>query len=187
MATDGISRLIAVTQLKSENANDEALAGADDQRSIIGEQKSIRAVQSAFGTSSEDSFSVGADTVTATKPGWDTGAIFSEASVSTPAAYLDRFSRLGFGAASPFSSAGLAKSLDVVGSSLTRYAGGLNAFVEALKRRFEESRKDLEGQDKMSNFEINTLMSDYNDAATLASSVKKKTDDANASVISKLG
>lgn len=45
MAIDGISRLISVTQLKSNNANDEAMAGADKQRGLISETKLLRATQ----------------------------------------------------------------------------------------------------------------------------------------------
>jgi hypothetical protein len=37
--------------------------------------------------------------------------------------------------------------------------------------------KDLEAQDKLGNFEIQRLMSQYNQAATLASHVQKKLDD----------
>ena len=48
MTTDGISRLIAVTQMKSNNANDEAMRGADGQRKLIAQQKSLHAVQRRF-------------------------------------------------------------------------------------------------------------------------------------------
>ena len=48
MATDGINRLIAVTQLQSGNANDEAMRGADGQRKLIGKQQSLRTVQRSF-------------------------------------------------------------------------------------------------------------------------------------------
>jgi hypothetical protein len=49
-AADGIARLIAVTQMKANNANDEALEGANKQRRLIREQKSLRATQTTFGT-----------------------------------------------------------------------------------------------------------------------------------------
>jgi Neuraminidase (sialidase) len=48
MASDGISRLIAVTQLKAANANDQALAAAQKQGELIGKQKSLHGVQSKF-------------------------------------------------------------------------------------------------------------------------------------------
>ena len=46
--------------------------------------------------------------------------------------------------------------------------------------------KSLESQDKLGNFEIQTLMSDYNQAATLASSILKKTDDTVSGIIGKI-
>src|SRR5947207_1950115 len=49
-AADGIARLIAVTQMKANNANDEALEGTNKQRRLIREQKSLRATQTNFGT-----------------------------------------------------------------------------------------------------------------------------------------
>lgn len=45
MATDGITRLIAVTQLKAHDANEQALEGADKQRSLIRQQKMLRSTQ----------------------------------------------------------------------------------------------------------------------------------------------
>jgi len=41
-AMDGISYLIAVTQMKANNANDDAMAGADKQRSLVREKHSLR-------------------------------------------------------------------------------------------------------------------------------------------------
>lgn len=38
-AANGINALIQVTQLKSQNANEEALHGADKQRDLVSEQK----------------------------------------------------------------------------------------------------------------------------------------------------
>lgn len=44
-AADGIGRLIAVTQMKADNANTEAMEGADKQRDLIAQQKKIRGAQ----------------------------------------------------------------------------------------------------------------------------------------------
>lgn len=41
-ATDGITQLIRVTQLKSSNANDAAVQGADHQRPLINQQTHLR-------------------------------------------------------------------------------------------------------------------------------------------------
>lgn len=47
-AADGINRLIAVTQLKTQNANDEALNGADRQRELVKKQKQLRERQKSL-------------------------------------------------------------------------------------------------------------------------------------------
>jgi hypothetical protein len=41
-------------------------------------------------------------------------------------------------------------------------------------------------QDKLGNFQIQALMSDFNEAQTLASSILKKRDDAGNAVIQKI-
>ena len=46
--------------------------------------------------------------------------------------------------------------------------------------------KGLESQDKLGNFEIQRLMSSFNQAETLASSVMKKRDDTANAVIGKI-
>ena len=38
-AMDGISYLVAVTQMKANNANDAAMAGADKQKALVHEQQ----------------------------------------------------------------------------------------------------------------------------------------------------
>jgi hypothetical protein len=48
MANDGISRLIAVTQMKTTNANDEALRRADQQRRLVGQHRNLQAVKRSF-------------------------------------------------------------------------------------------------------------------------------------------
>lgn len=56
------------------------------------------------------------------------------------------------------------------------------AAIDALRSRFESAIKDIETKDKMGNFEIQTLMSAYNQAQTAASDVKKKADDATSNI-----
>lgn len=55
-----------------------------------------------------------------------------------------------------------------------------------IKKKFKDLVKDLESQDKLGNFEIQDLMSNFNQAETLASSVKKKLDDTINAIISKI-
>ena len=47
-AADGIKSLIVVTQMKAENANDEALAGAEKQRDLAQQQKQLRRNQATY-------------------------------------------------------------------------------------------------------------------------------------------
>lgn len=51
------------------------------------------------------------------------------------------------------------------------------------RRRFATS---LDAQDRMGNFEIQRLMSAYNQAETLSSNVQKKLDETQRSVIGKI-
>jgi bacteriocin-like protein len=46
--------------------------------------------------------------------------------------------------------------------------------------------KGLEAQDRLGNFEIQRLMSSFNQAETLAASVQKKADDTASAVIGKI-
>jgi hypothetical protein len=67
------------------------------------------------------------------------------------------------------------------GLEAARAPGGAGAQQEAQMRKvraaLDAAMKDLEAQDKLGNFEIQRLMSQYNQAATLASHVQKKLDD----------
>ena|SRR5687767_1845417 len=55
-----------------------------------------------------------------------------------------------------------------------------------LKKQLESAMKDLESQDRMGNFEIQRLMSTYNQAETHSSDVRKKLEETKNGVISKL-
>ena len=43
--TSGIGALVAVTQLKASSASDDALAGAETQRSLVKKQQTLRETQ----------------------------------------------------------------------------------------------------------------------------------------------
>ncbi len=58
--------------------------------------------------------------------------------------------------------------------------------IDRIKDSFNGAVKDLEGKDKLGNFEINDLMSNYNQAETLASSVRQKLDKTQSDVIAKI-
>jgi hypothetical protein len=56
---------------------------------------------------------------------------------------------------------------------------------QTIKNALDDKDKDLQSQDKLGNTQIQTLMSNYNEAQTMASSVVKKTDDTTDSLIHK--
>ena len=58
--------------------------------------------------------------------------------------------------------------------------------MDAIKGRFDKLDQDLQAQDKLGNSEVQSLMSDYNQAETLASSVMKKRDEAGNAIIGKV-
>ena len=55
-----------------------------------------------------------------------------------------------------------------------------------LRKNLQKAAKELQSQDKSGNFEIQQLMSAYNQAETLASSVLKKRDDTANAIIGKI-
>lgn len=177
MSADGINRLINVTQQKASNANDAALEGANKQKDLIADKKNLRGLQNTFETFVKDSSLSKSDT---------SMKYASEASISKPAVYLTKFANSAFETQGKYSAASLSKNIAEVSSNPTRYARGLNAYIAAFKNSFEKSA-DASGKDKMGNSEIQALMSDLNEAQTLASSTKKKLDDQNSSAIGKIG
>jgi hypothetical protein len=58
--------------------------------------------------------------------------------------------------------------------------------AQGIKNALDNRDKDLQNQDKLGSFEIQSLMSEFNEAQTLASSVLKKKDDTGNAVIQKI-
>lgn len=58
-----------------------------------------------------------------------------------------------------------------------------NSAISRLKNQLAEANKS---EDKLGNFEIQDLMSQYNQAEALASNISKKRDDTSNSVIGKI-
>lgn len=58
--------------------------------------------------------------------------------------------------------------------------------LEQFAKNFSEKIKELEEQDKLGNFEIQDLMSQYSKANSLVSSILKKKDDVTNAIISKI-
>lgn len=73
--------------------------------------------------------------------------------------------------------------------TIKRNLSGARRSVEQLRKsldKLSEKIKDLESNEKLGNFEIQDLMSRYNQAETLASNVLKKRDDTASSIIGKI-
>lgn len=158
MSGNGINRLIVVTQLKSDNANEEALHGADKQRDLIKAQKDLRAQQRAVDDKLRDK------TVTAGEEN-EIRAMLQGSDLKADDINFNRGDR----------------KLGTEGDQKTN-----QDLADAIKARFQDAIKDLEAEDKLGNFEIQDLMSTYNQAETLASSVLKKRDDTSNAVIGKV-
>jgi Skp family chaperone for outer membrane proteins len=58
--------------------------------------------------------------------------------------------------------------------------------ADALRKKLQETMKNLEAADKLGNFEIQNLMSEFNQAETLRSQALKKIEETKKSVVSKL-
>ena len=55
--------------------------------------------------------------------------------------------------------------------------------VQTIKNKLDDMDKGLQSQDKLGNTQIQTLMSNYNEANTTASNVAKKNDDATDALL----
>lgn len=72
----------------------------------------------------------------------------------------------------------------------TRYKKQMEAAKKTMaeiKTKLQSAMKDLESKDKMGNFEIQDLMSQFNQAETQSSNAQKKLDDTRNAVIGKIG
>ena len=162
--TDGISRLIAVTQLKAQNANDDAMHGADKQRDLVGKQRNLREAQRKLDEVSRDKVMSGSDQNAMRN------AISSLNGEGINVSY--NYSFRGGGEAGDISDTNQKHNADE---------------IDRMRKDLEGAMKDLEAMDRLGNFEIQDLMSQYNQAETLASSVLKKRDDTAGALINKVG
>lgn len=167
MGMSGIKSLIVLAQTKQQNANEAALEGADKQRALIKGMKDLRAQQRALDDKLLDK--------------------------KITSGELDDIQDLLNGAG--LSSEGLGDiSMNANDAENGQHAslGAEGAAKEnqdvadAVRNRFQDAIKDLEAQDKLGNFEVQDLMSTFNQAQTLASSVQKKLDDTESAVIGKV-
>ena len=58
--------------------------------------------------------------------------------------------------------------------------------ADVLRKKLQQAMKQLESGNKMSNFEIQRLMSEFNQAETLSSQSQKKREETKNAVVSKI-
>lgn len=171
MTMNGITSLIALSQLKQVNANEAALDGADKQRDLIKEMKDLRAGQRALEDKLRDK------TVTQDEY-WQISALLQDHGLDASNWDGEHDGMLGGHDAEHGQ---WAAKLGAEGQQATN-----QDLADAVKQQFDDAIKDLEAQDKLGNFEIQDLMSTFNQAQTLASNVQKKRDDTENAVIGKI-
>jgi hypothetical protein len=59
--------------------------------------------------------------------------------------------------------------------------------LERVQKAFDDAVKDLEAQDKLRGFNIQTIISEFNQMDTLASNVRRKVNETISCVIHKIG
>lgn len=163
---NGIDALVSVTQIKTNQANDEALHGADDQRNLVRKQKLVREAQQKLEqlVSSDGKFSL--------EEAQQVHNNINFLKSQGIAVEFDHITVWGEG------------KYDASGSQAEK---NNNQEIERIKGLFDGMVKDLEAEDRLGNFEIQRLMSQYNQSEQLASSVQKKLDDTSNAVIGKVG
>jgi hypothetical protein len=197
-AADGITRLNSVSTLKANEANQDALQGADKQRDLVNKQKQLRTQQNNFESVKPNSntgnpmlqqqLRLGLMPANELKPQMLKLNSLLQDMNQSPRDPASRKKHIGPIKAQLVQLQGISQRLITGFDNVEKYGStkGGKQDAEALKKKFEDMTKDLESKDKMDNFEIQSLMSDYNQAETLASSVQKKADDTNNSVIGKI-
>jgi hypothetical protein len=164
---DGISYLVAVTQMKANNQNDNALHGAEDQRKLVKQQELLRKAQSQF----EDKVRDGDFTATDSA---ETSQIYNALNEGIEQGTVTYGNRGSVGD-------GKTKDLDNADHKTN------NTTVESIRSELDKAMKSLEAKDRMGNFEIQRMMSAFNQAETLSSNVQKKMDDTVSGQQQKIG
>jgi hypothetical protein len=165
---DGISYLVAVTQMKANNANDSALHGAEDQRKLVKQQEYLRQAQAKFEELVHDKNFTTGDRE-------KVGKIFEAIN-----------QELGNGSVN-FGAVGSVKGDGSTGDVSNQDQKDNQATIEGIRSQLDKAMKGLEAKDRMGNFEIQRLMSAFNQAETLSSNVQKKLDDTISGQQQKIG
>lgn len=168
---NGIQQLVAVSQLKSRSANDEALNGADKQKDLIKNQKAFRKAKRVL----ESVISGG----TLDKAKWK--KLKSAHAELYKHGLVDNYDNRGpafYWTNSAHTEIGLGDK--------NKWFKNNQSTVDRLTGIYDDGLEDLAAQDDLGNFEIQDLMSSFNQAETLASSLRKKLDDASSAVVAKV-
>jgi hypothetical protein len=174
MGANGINLLLAVCQQKQDVANDNALNGAKKQSDLVKKEQQVHDIESQledmvqskeFSTADRDRM-INIVNNSGLDPAVKSQLLGGRNSLSADANHAGHF------------------HLDDTGGR----GGDHDNYtkINALKDAFHKMDTDLSNQDKLGNFQVQSLMSDYNEAQTLASSVQKKLDDTKSAVIGKI-
>jgi hypothetical protein len=176
---DGLTYLVAVTQMKSNNANDQALHGAEDQRALVKQQELLRARQGKFEEMVRDNNLTDDEY-------WAIAKMLNDEGLSTNGTVdgswngiLGYFDEGHSGEVHHWNA-------KIGGDASDDLTNKNQKKVEAVRSEFDGKMKSLEAQDRMGNFEIQRLMSAFNQAETLSSNMQKKTDDTISGVQQKI-
>jgi hypothetical protein len=173
MAANGITMLTAVTQQKQDNANDNALSGAKKQSDLVKKEQQVHDQEQALEDMVQNKDLIDDDY-------WKINRMLGNDGLSIKGVDDGWDGILGNTKADGHWHA----TLDSTGGDNTE--GKNYKLIQDIKDRFQKLDTDLSNQDKLGNFQVQSLMSDYNEAQTLASSVKKKSDDTDNAVIGKI-
>ena len=168
--SNGINALIAVTQMKVNNSNDAAMSAADKQRDLVRKQQLVRSAQDKLNEFTTDG-NYGTGDMNANYQNF----LFLENNgidVGDTTHDNGRFTKYNDG------------TIDSAGDNAQKMQSDV---VDGLKKSLEGAMKGLENEDRMGNFAIQRLMSQYNQSEQLSSSVQKKLDDTAGALINKIG
>jgi hypothetical protein len=167
---DGIMYLVAVTQMKASNANDDALHGAEKQRELVKKQQTLRAVTQRFEELVRDKVVTGGAGGDQEKIAEMYQSLNADNVTQNPLSYNYTFE-----------GAGETSSPDVDWQKRNQEK------VDGIRKDLDGAMKDLEAEDRLGNFEIQRLMSTFNQMETLSSNVQKKADDTASGQQQKIG
>jgi hypothetical protein len=163
MYNAGINSLIAVTQAKMQDANDEAGRGAEQARDLMAKKKVLRSAKRALEADKSD------------------GTINNAGQHKKNLDHARSETGLPLGT-SYDGNLGAGGKVEGDGDAEKANAKEVDDLIQA----YTDAIEDLESQEELGNMEIQDLMSRYNQAEQLAGSTFKKKDDADLAIVNKI-